>query len=67
MNNTIRLTKAFYEKSAISKAVEAYASIASIKIEETETSYICDVMSSKYDTQLVLNEFANYVLGIMNS
>ena len=67
MNNTIKLTKAFYEKSAISNAVEAYASIASIKIEETETNYICEVMSSKYDAQLVLNEFANYVLGIMNS
>ena len=67
MNNTIELTKDFYDRIAISKAVDAYASIASIKISETEKAFICEVISSKYDTQLVLNEFANYVLGTMNS
>lgn len=67
MNNTIELTKKFYDKKAILKAVLAYESIALIKMQETAQSYICYVVSSNYDSQLVLNEFANYVLGTMNT
>ena len=66
MNNSIELTKEFYDKSAIIQAIEAYKEIASIKFTENKNCYICTVESSKPSPQLVLNEFSNYVLGLMN-
>ena len=67
MNNVIELTKSFYDKSSVIKAISAYKSIAIINMQETSYSYECQVITSNYDPQLVLNEFANYVLGTMNS
>lgn len=66
MNNSIELTKKFYDKSYILEAINAYKGIANIKIDENQDYYICTVVSSKHSPQLVLNEFSNYVLGLMN-
>lgn len=66
MNNSIELTKKFYDKPTIIQAITAYKEIASIKFDENEDYYVCTVKSSKHSPQLVLNEFSNYVLGLMN-
>ncbi len=65
--NKIELTKSFYDKQAIIYAINAYSSIASIRLSETDSDYICEIVSGKYDHDLVLNEFANYVLGTMKA
>ncbi|SFQ07430.1 hypothetical protein SAMN04487928_11767 [Butyrivibrio proteoclasticus] len=66
MNNSIELTKKFYDKRAIIQSIAAYKDIASIKMSESQDYYICTVESSNHSPQLVLNEFSNYVLGLMN-
>ena len=66
MNNSTELTKAFYDIFHILEAINAYRGIANIKIDENQDYYICTVVSSKHSSQLVLNEFSNYVLGLMN-
>lgn len=66
MNNLVELTKEFYDKPAITQAIAAYKDIATIILDETPKYYICTVQASKHSTQLVLNEFSNYVLGLMN-
>ena len=65
--NKIAFTKSFYDKHTIVKAIDAYNAIASITLTETDLDYICEIMNSEYDPQLVLNEFANYILGTMKA
>ncbi len=62
-----RLTKEFYEKSALVEAVSAYKSLASISISEDKDYLYYEVKSSIYEPQLIANEFENYVLGLMNT
>lgn len=62
-----KLTKEFYEKPALAEAVNAYKSLASITISEDSDYYYYEIISSEYDSQLVANEFENYVLGLMNT
>ena len=66
MNNSVALTKKFYDKSSILAAIAAYKGFANIKMDENHEYYICTVVSSRPDPQLVLKEFSNYVLGLMN-
>ncbi|WP_294241412.1 HxsD-like protein [Pseudobutyrivibrio sp.] len=68
MNNQdfLKFTKEFYDNEALILAAKAYDEIAKIKITEDEQYFYCHVISCKYNVALVLNEFANYVLGTMN-
>ena len=65
MNN--KLSKEFYDKNALVKAIRDYKNLASISLSEDEQYYYYEVQSSRYDVILVANEFENYVLGLMNS
>lgn len=65
MNEINKFTKEFYDRKTIELAVKAYSEIAQFKITEDNDYYYCDVLSYKYDPDLVLNEFSNYVLGTM--
>ncbi len=62
-----KLTKEFYEKDALQKAVSAYKNLASISFSEDNDYFYYEVESSIYDPQLVANEFENYILGLMNT
>ena len=62
-----KLTKEFYEKDALEKAINAYKNLASISISEDNDYLYYEIESSMYDPQLVANEFENYILGLMNT
>lgn len=62
-----KLTKEFYEKGALLKAVSAYKNLASISVSEDNGYLYYEIESSIYDPHLVANEFENYILGLMNT
>ena len=66
MNKTMEFTKHFYDREAISMGISAYKDLADIRLSEDNNYYFCEIISCRYDIELVLNEFSNYVLGMMN-
>lgn len=66
MNEINKFTKEFYDRKTIESAIKAYCDIAQFKIAEDNDYYYCEIITSKHDPDLVLNEFSNYVLGTMN-
>ena len=66
MNNSIKLTKSFYDKKAILVAINAFREIAQFELKEDNEYFYCLIHKSIYDNELTINEFSNYILGTMN-
>ena len=62
----IKLSKEIYEYRCIKKAIEDYAEIAEITIENSATYFICKFGNCKYGTEITKNEFLNYIIDLMN-
>ena len=59
--------KNIYPRFVLESAISAYKSIASIKIKEKDGAFMCSFGKSKADTQIVINEFDNYLIELLNS
>ena len=60
-------TKAFYSKEVLNQAIDDYKKIAKIKLLEDGECYKCEFFRCAVDTQLVINEFNNYLIELLNS
>lgn len=58
--------KEIYNVNVIHKAMAAYIDYADISIEETKSDYVCSFMDCKYEDNLTVNEFSNYIIACMN-
>ena len=65
-NTKLVLHQELYEKEIIEKTIEAYRSIAKIKLEMEDNYYICIFYRCKYDVSITKNEFANYLIDLAN-
>lgn len=66
MKNRLSLSKEIYRIDNIKKAVDDYQKLASIVISEDENYFYCVFEETIYDVNLTINEFENYVIGLMN-
>ena len=60
-------TKTFYSKEVLNQAIDDYKKIAKIKLLEDGDHYKCEFFRCAVDTQLVINEFNNYLIELLNS
>lgn len=60
-------TKDFYSKEVLNQAIDDYKRIAKIKLLEDGGRYKCKFSRCAVDTQLVINEFNNYLIELLNS
>lgn len=60
-------TKAFYSSEVLSQAIDDYKKIAKIKLHDGGEYYKCEFLRCVADTQLVINEFNNYLIELLNS
>lgn len=60
-------TKAFYPKEVLKQAINDYKKIAKIKLVEDVWYYKCEFSRCSVNTQLVINEFNNYLIELLNS
>ena len=60
-------TKDFYSKVVLNQAIDDYKKIAKIKLLEDGEHYKCEFFRCAVDTQLVINEFNNYLIELLNS
>lgn len=69
MNDNERTySKAFYTEDTLLKAINAYSNISKIELfEEDKEHYRCRFSESSIDCHIVMNEFDNYLIEIMNS
>ena len=66
MKNRLFLNKEIYTERNIKRAIKAYEEIATIKIEQEEQYFICEIIKSRYDLQTTIWEFENYIIGLSN-
>lgn len=60
-------TKTFYPKEVLNQAIDDYKKIAKIKLLEDGEYFKCEFFRCAVDTQLVINEFNNYLIELLNS
>lgn len=60
-------TKTFYPKEVLDQAIADYKKIAKIKLLEDGKYFNCAFSQCAVDTQLVINEFNNYLIELLNS
>lgn len=66
-NNEQVYTKTFYRKEVLNQAIDDYKKIAKIKLLEDNEYYKCEFFRCAVNTQLVINEFNNYLIELLNS
>ena len=66
-NNKCKYSKAFYTQETLAVAINDYKKIAIIKLLEDKGHYICEFSECLVDSQVVINEFNNYLIELMNS
>lgn len=66
-NNEQVYIKTFYPKEVLNQAIGDYKKIAKIKLLEDDEYYKCEFLRCAVDTQLVINEFNNYLIELLNS
>lgn len=66
MKNKLFLNKEIYRERNIKRAIKAYEEIATIKIEQKEQYFICEIIESYYDIQTTIREFENYIIALSN-
>lgn len=60
-------SKSFYSKEVLNQAIIDYKKIAKIKLLEDGEHYKCEFRRCAVDAQLVINEFDNYLIELLNS
>ncbi|MBN1898319.1 MAG: HxsD-like protein [Spirochaetes bacterium] len=60
-----KLNKEIYPKKAIRRSINFYKKIAKFKLKETKNYYIISGKVEKEKEELIMNEFVNFVLGII--
>lgn len=66
MKNKLFLNKEIYRERNIKRAIKAYEEIATIKTEQKEQYFICEIIDSHYDLQTTIWEFENYIIALSN-
>lgn len=59
-------SKELYPEACIESAIRAYDGIAKITIIQNKTYHICQFSNCIADNTLVMNEFGNYLIELLN-
>ncbi len=61
------LNKDLYDKAVILSAIQQYHELALIQVHEKGNHWECIFSDCKYDIQITMKEFENYVINIINA
>lgn len=64
MKSECLLVKSLYDYDSIMTAVEAYRRLAGIKIQDSDLYWRCVFLDCKYDPEMTIKEFENYVIAV---
>lgn len=69
MNNKgkLLLNKDLYGRAAILAAIQQYHGLALIRVHEKGNHWECTFSDCKYDMQVTMKEFENYVIDMINA
>ena len=65
MKNKLFLRKEIYSIYFIEQAISDYRHICTVDIENTNDYYICAIKNAVTDLQLIMNEFEDYLIGLI--
>ncbi len=61
------LNKDIYDKAVILSAIQQYHELALIRVQEKRNHWECTFSDCKYDIQVTMKEFENYVINMINA
>ena len=64
--NRQKYDKKYYTRDVLERAAKDYKVIAGISIIESDDAYECEFDSLEYPAELVINEFDNYLIELLN-
>lgn len=69
MNNkgSLLLNKELYDRDKVLYAVKQYNRLAAIKVIDKKTHWECRFSGCKYEPELTMKEFENYIINIENA
>lgn len=67
MNRVLQLSAEIYSDASIDKACRAYEGYAKIKVKKFEKYTELRFDRCKYDAELTIREFENYLINVENS
>lgn len=67
MSTKISLSKEIYPVQTIERAIADYAALASVETYEENGRVTCCFSQCRYDEELTVNEFLNYLVDLLNS
>lgn len=67
MNKKISLSKQIYPAQMVARAIADYVALATIETYEEKERIICCFSQCRYDEELTVNEFLNYLVDLLNS
>ena len=64
--NTFCFPKEVYSKVLILKTMDAFSDFMSFELKENKTHFILLVSNSKYDVDITIQNFENYLIDLCN-
>lgn len=63
----VKYDSGIYTYETIRQAIKDYKELAFIVPTRLQNSTVCNFMMTKYDEELTIKEFGNYLIDLMNS
>lgn len=62
----LKISKKIYSKKTLMHAIEMYSKLTYIESEENENYWTLHFFKCKFDENLTVSEFENYLIGLEN-
>lgn len=66
MSKSLFLNKELYCRVKIERAIFAYKELSQIEISDSGQHWVCDFRDCIYGERLTMQEFENYLIGVLN-
>jgi len=64
--NKLFLSRELYSVAYIKQAIEAFFELSEITLENIDDYFVCIFNSTKYETEITIKEFENYLIDLCN-
>ena len=61
----LQLNKELYSREVIESVRKEYGQVCQTALAETENSYVCTFLNTRYDLEMTQKEFEDYLIGRM--
>lgn len=64
IKNELLISSEIFSSEILRAAVQAYSRLAKIQVEQTKENWILTFQECRYDVELTMHEFSNYLINL---